>query len=353
MAGMGERTTRRAVGGGAAALALAVLLAACGGGSGDEGAGDGSSAGAGSGGGVAAGDGPWSFTDDRGEVIELDEVPDTIVGHTTTAGGLWEYGIEVAGVFGPLARPDGTPDPGLGNADPDDFTSVGETEGRPNVEAIAATDPDIVVVPMWGDDTYWGIEGGLVEQVEAIAPIVGIRVEERGMDEPLGRMAELAESLGADPATVEEGRAAFEEASDRLAAAVEGNPGLRVLAASGSESEMFVAYPPAFPDLRYYQSLGLDIVEPTEHPEAAGAWQSLSWEQADTYPADMILADVRFGSVESLLDMVPDTLTRLPAVEADQLVAWPAAYAIGYGNVAEIVDDLAAAVEGASPDIVD
>jgi hypothetical protein len=34
------------------------------------------------------------------------------------------------------------------------------------------------------------------------------------------------------------------------------------------------------------------------------------------------------------------------------MLARPAAYAMGYGHVASILDDLAAAVEDASPDVV-
>ena len=44
--------------------------------------------------------------------------------------------------------------------------------------------------------------------------------------------------------------------------------------------------------------------------DADGYWQTLSWEQADTYPVDVILADVRGASIDSLLDLLPENPRR-------------------------------------------
>lgn len=332
----------------AAAIVVGMLAAGCGGGSSGED--EGSGAGGDGGGG-------WSFTDDRGVTHTLDEVPDVVVAQSVSAGGLWEYGVEVAGAFGPLRRPDGTPDPSIGLADPDAFASLGEVEGEVNLEALAALQPDIIVTQLWSDDSFWGIDDEL-DEMEALAPVVGIRVGERPVDEPLARLAELATSLGGDPGDgvdtgdrVAEARAGFDQATDRLAAALADRPGLRVLAASGTPAEMYVAHPPGFPDLRYYQSLGMDLVEPEEHPTGQGYWETLSWEEADKYPADLVLADVRGATLEQLLDQMPPTAAALPAVAADQVIAWPASFALGYGNVAAVLDEVRAAVEAADPGI--
>ena len=154
------------------------------------------------------------------------------------------------------------------------------------------------------------------------------------------------------PTAVDAARDEFDAASTRFSDAVAAKPGLTVLAASGTLTEFYVAFPPGFPDLSYYASLGLDLVEPTEHPEAGGYWQTLSWEEVGMYPADMILADVRGGSIDFLLDQMPASGLELPAVQADQTVAWPAASAVGYGNAAAELDALAGAVEGADAGIV-
>jgi iron complex transport system substrate-binding protein len=298
--------------------------------------------------------GAWSFTDDRGHVVTLDAPPDVIVAQSVSAGGLWEYGVEVDGVFGPLRRPDGDPDPAIGLADPDDFASVGEIESEVDLEAVAEIQPDVIVTQLWGDGTLWGIDDEL-DELESLAPIIAIRVGETSMDEPLAELAELAGSIGgADARTkVDEAETAFDAASERLSAALEAKPDLQVVAASGTLSEMYVAYPPGFPDLHYYQSQGMDLAEPEEHPTAGGYWETLSWEQADKYPADLILADVRGATLEQLVEQMPPTAAALPAVESEQVIAWPASFALGYGNVAEVIDLITAAVVSADPAVAD
>jgi iron complex transport system substrate-binding protein len=72
----------------------------------------------------------WTFTDDLGTTIELDEAPDTTGVQSVIAGGLWEYGIVADGVFGPLRRADGSADPSLGLADPTTSRRSGRSTAR-------------------------------------------------------------------------------------------------------------------------------------------------------------------------------------------------------------------------------
>jgi len=327
---------------------LAGLLAACGGG-GSERATD-TSAPAGEATTSGADDSGWTFEDDAGITHHLDEAPETIVAQASAAGAIAEYGVPVKGVFGPLKRSDGTPDPGIGRADPDDFTSIGESETEINLEALIAMDPDIVVTGMWDDGDYWGIPDGDLERIRKVAPIVGIRVDDRSMDEPLARFAELAESLGADEGKVDAARAEFQTASDRLEAANEDNPGVTFVAASGAPAEMYIAHPPAFADLRYLQGIGLDLVVPKTHATSGGFWETISWEQAGKYPADVVLADARGGTMKEIDDFLPPPAKNLPAIEAGQIMAWPASLAFGYGNVADYLNDVRAMLEKADPD---
>jgi iron complex transport system substrate-binding protein len=207
--------------------------------------------------------------------------------------------------------------------------------------------PDLIVAPMWDEDLYWGIADEEVDQIREIAPIVGIRVDNRTIDEPIGRVAELAVALGADVAAVAEARDRFDVASDELRTALVAKPGLRVVAASGSASEVYVAYPPGFSELAYYQSLGMHLVEPEDCPTSNGFWETLR-EEADRYPVDVILADARTGDIDQL-GQVPDRVLGLPAVTADQIASWYTAQALGFDNSAEIISDQAAA---ASADLV-
>ena len=331
------------------ALASSLALTAACGGSDDDASAD-TDTGSADGG---SSSGEWTFIDDNGNSVTLDAPPATVVAQSTIAGGLWEYGIDVAGVFGPLRRADGEPDPAIGLADPDDFESLGEVDSEINIEALAALQPDVIIAPAWGDDTYWGIAPDAVDELEQIAPIIGIRVDDRPMDEPLARVAELASSISDDAAAeVDAARSEFDTSSQALSDAVAAKPGLTVLAASGTLQEFYVAWAPGFPDLNYYASLGMQLVEPTEHPEANGYWQKLSWEQVDTYPADLILSDVRAATLEEQIAQLPPTAQDLPAVQADQMIAWPAASALGYGNAAAVLATVTTAVDAADENVV-
>jgi len=301
---------------------------------------------------VTAPAGTWSFTDDRGETVTLDEAPKVIAADAATAGGLWEYGIDVdGGVFGDLVLPDGTPSPGIGLASPDDFESVGNAT-QVNLEELAAKRPDVIVGAMWDDEQFYGIDPEQLDEVAKIAPLIGIRVDDRKVTEPLARVAELAESLGADPdGKIADAKAAFDASSRAFTKANEAKPDLLTAAVSGSATEMYVAYPPKWPDLSYYQELGMNLVEPKDHPTAGGFWETLSWEEAGTYPVDLVMADGRGGSLGSIKEQIPAVALSMPALAADQIVIWPAVHAYGYGYFATILDNLTKAVDDADPEV--
>jgi iron complex transport system substrate-binding protein len=297
--------------------------------------------------GAETGEGAWTFTDDAGETITLDEAPDTIVAETTMAGGLWELGVTPAATYGPRTGSEGTKEPSIGLADPDDLgESLGEEFGQINLEQLAALEPDVIVAPYWGDGTYWGIDDTMKEQILEIAPLIGIDVTSEPTDQVLSRVADLAEALGAD---LEDGKAAaviadFEAASTKLSEATAANPGVRVQAVSGSDSILYVAVPSGYSDLKYFQQLGVEMVEPDTDEEF---WEELSWEAADKYPADMIIADARSGSVEEITAALPQNAQQLPAVQAGQLHLWMVPYSNGYGYFATILDDLATQISAA------
>ncbi len=96
----------------------------------------------------------------------------------------------------------------------------------------------------------------------------------------------------------------------------------------------------------------MDLVEPDEHPIAQGWWETLNWEEADSTPAYRVLADVRGATLEQLVELMPPTAAALPAVAAGQVIAWPTSFALGYCNVAAVLDEVRAAVEAADPGIV-
>lgn len=289
----------------------------------------------------------WTFTDDFGVTHTLDAAPEVVVAEVSVAGALWDLGYEVDASFGQRELPDGTTDP-LGLADPDAFASLGEVYGEVDVERLRLLEPDIIVVPSYEEREYWGIDEELVDEVEDVAPVVALAVPDRTLRQMADRVAELGQALGVDldSPQVTEAVAAYEESEAALREALEDRPGLTFMAASGTPENLYVAVPSGYADLKTYQSLGMDIVEPDTDEQY---WETLSWENADAYTADVILGDSRGGTVEQILQQIPEAARGLLGATPERLARWEAIHAPGYANLARILDDLRAVVEAADP----
>lgn len=295
--------------------------------------------------------GPWEFTDDRGTEISLDAAPATIVASPAVAGALAEYGIDVAGVLGATERMDGTPDPALGDADVSDMAALAPA-GQLNVEQLLALQPDIVIAEAWDDDTTVGLTAQELELIEQQVPVATVRIDGKPLDEVLQRFGDIAISIKGDEAAaqVDKGRADLEAAEANLTEA--SSSGIRVLAASGSPTELYVARPEGYADLSFFKDAGVNLVTPTSpvgSGPAAEFWETLSWEEANRYPADFILADARFGGADWALDQLPEAARRLPAFQAEQVAPWELTYAFGYRNFSDIVNRLAEGISAAKP----
>lgn len=332
-------------------LALTVVLAACSGSSNaDDDAGSDEAPVNDADSGTTAPEGPWTFTDDFDVTHQLDEAPDVIVAEVSVAGALWDLGIQVDATFGQRQLPDGTTDP-FGLADPDAIESIGEEYGDVNVERLRLLQPDIIVVPSYLDNQYWGIDEDIVGQVEDTAPVVAITIPDKNLEEMADRVLDLAETLGVDPESeaVTEVQQQFHDAQDGLEAALADKPGLTFMAASGSVDQLYIAVPSGYADLLSYQELGMEIVEPDTDEQY---WETLSWEQIDRYEADVILADSRAGTPEQALEQIPEGARDVPAIQAGQLARWEVLLSPGYANLARILNDLTEVVESADPNVV-
>lgn len=325
--------TRREVIVGGSAFAALTVLGACG----DEGSSRSS----------ADGEGRWTFTDDRGVDIRLPRRPERIVSYVGTAAVLWDFGIRPIGVFGPQRREDGTPEPAAGRLDLDSVVSVGEVWEAVNLEALAELRPDLVI--SGGTDSPWVIADQL-DLVEEIAPVALVEVYGAPARTIIGNYERLAVALGADLRSdeLQAAQADFDEAADQLATVTEAKPNLTVIATYANEEGLFVAKPADFPDLLEFQELGVHVVEP-EGPDEY--WVELSWEEADRYPADVIIHDIRSYSEQP--DQLADrpTWAALPAVEAGQVGAWSAETVLSYQGFAATFRDLAALLEQADPTV--
>ncbi|MFJ4717258.1 ABC transporter substrate-binding protein [Streptomyces sp. NPDC088785] len=337
-----SRPTRRGLIAAGGALGLGAALAACGGDSGD--------------GGSAAArttekPGPWSFEDDRGTTVKLDAPPANIVAFTGVGAALYDYGIQVKGVFGPTTGKGGKPDVQAGDMPVDKVTVIGNTWGQFNIEKYAGLAPDVLISTMFDSaGTLWYVPEESKDKIAELAPSVGVSVFDRQLTKPLERMYALAESLGGDlkDAKVVAAKKRFEDAAARLRRAAKAHPDIRVLAGSASADIFYVSGTDLSIDLEYFKALGVNFVEPpAKAKKDSGGWfENLSWENVDKYPADIIMMDDRAQALQP--DAIEEgTWKKLPAVKAGQVIARSPEPILSYDKCAPLLEHLAQAIETA------
>ncbi|THV37078.1 ABC transporter substrate-binding protein [Glycomyces buryatensis] len=336
------RIARRGLLAGGGALGLTGALAACGAGEdGDDASGD-------------APEGPWSFADDAGETVELDAVPTKIVAFTGMAAALYDFGIEVAGVFGPTTNEDGSPTSQAGDLPVDDLTVIGNAYGEFDIEAYAGIGPEVLMTHYYVDPAaLWYVPEESADQVKELAPVVLLSADDaertNTLDDIIVRHSELAASLGADleSETNAANKERYDAAVEALKTAAADNP-VTVLACSAAAEIFYASSADANNDLRFFQELGVQFIAPDALDEATGSYyENLSWENADKYAADVLFLDSRVQALQ------PDALTEfptwnaLPAVEAGQVVGWEAEPMYSYGLAAASIEALAEAIASA------
>ncbi|MFD3547622.1 ABC transporter substrate-binding protein [Streptomyces sp. NPDC058655] len=331
--------TRRGLLAAGGALGLVVALAACGGN--DTAKGDGGKD-------KGAASGPWSFKDDLGKDVSAKATPKNIVAFTGTAAALSDYGIPVKGVFGPTKTGDGKPDVQAGTMDISKVEILGNAYDQFNVEKYAALRPDLLVTNTW-DGTYWYVPEAAKDKILKLAPAAAIGAGgDVTMDKALQRTAELAQSLGADLESRKtvDAKARFEAAAGKVREATKANPGVKVLAGSGADALFYVSSPDTAADLKYFKSLGVEFVTPQNLGEG-GFFESLSWENAGTYKADVILLDNRTSALQPEQLKAKPTWGELPAVKAGQVVPRMAEPIYSYDKCAQLLEDLATSIRNA------
>ncbi|MFC7327025.1 ABC transporter substrate-binding protein [Marinactinospora rubrisoli] len=291
--------------------------------------------------------GEWTFGDGTGDEITLPERPQRVVAYSGVAAALWDYGFEVVGVFGPVDGVGGEPAPQIGDVDTDQVETLSQTYGELSVESLAALEPDLIVTHAFGDLLWYLPEN--TEQIEAVAPIATLQITGVSAEQQIQNHLDLAVALGVDPEAeqVTEARATYEEAIARLDAATEANPDLRVVPVSASPDDFFVGNAAAGGDLGLFQEHGVNFPE-TGAP-TGDEYEQLGWEQADTYPADLILQDARPDRTPVAELAGLPIWGDLPAVRAGQVGEWRAETPYSYARYAETVSALAEDIENSEP----
>lgn len=334
------RLSRRALLATGGALTAGILLAACGGT--DAGGAQGSS---------SQGGGAWSFTDDRGEKATADAMPKRIVAYVGAAAVLQDLGLgdRIVGVYGPLKKKDGSPDPLAGDLDVNKVTSLGNTYGEFNLEKYAALKPDLHVGNMYLPGQFFFVPEDSAEKVLGLAPNVAIGTGKgTTMDKDIQRFIDLAKSLGADVSSPEitSAKKRYDEAVADLKAAVKENPGVKVLAASGSPDLFYASTPEANADLKFFRELGVDFVVP-DKVSAQGYYEELSWENAGKYKADVIYLDSRAAALQPKDLASKPAWSDLPAVKAGQIEPWGSEPRFSYAGFTPQIEALTKTLKSA------
>ena len=300
--------------------------------------------------GASAGDGQWSYVSGDGKTYTAPETPKRIVAHAYAAAALMEFGIKPVGVYadGPVKD-----DVGLKGVDFSGVEILGQTWGEIDVEKAATLRPDLIVGDWWPvEKAYSGMEAGVKERSKKIADlaqVVGPSVGDSAVELVEG-YEELARTLGGDT-SAGGSRAEFERAVERFEAAVAGQEGLTALAISPFGQDYAVAVPKHAPELLDFQRWGLDVMVPRRPDPEFPYWQTLSFEQVDTYQADLLLFDDRnYPGNLKVLEKAP-TADRIKAFAAGAYTTWPAYWLHRYSDYADELNRLAEVIEGADPGV--
>ncbi|KAA1424632.1 ABC transporter substrate-binding protein [Mumia zhuanghuii] len=280
-------------------------------------------------------------------------MPIRIIAHAYSAAALMEHGIKPIAVYadGPIKD-----DVGLQGVDFDGIEVIGETWGKIDVEKAAELKPDLIVGDYWPvEKSYSGVEDGVEEaskRIAELAPIVGPSQGDSIVDLIEG-YAVLAESLGADvdSGSGAEAKAAFESARQTFSEAAAAKPGLTALALSPYEDTYAVAVPKYAPELLDLQEWGLDVIVPAKPDPDFPYWESLSFENADTYQPDLLMFDDRNypGNYETL--EAQPTADHIAAFAAGQYTEWPAYWLHTYSDYAAQLTELTAAIKKTDPNV--
>ncbi|TWF95763.1 ABC transporter substrate-binding protein [Saccharopolyspora dendranthemae] len=295
----------------------------------------------------------WSYTDDRGVVVNRPERPQQIVAQVSAAAALQDFGVAIAGTFGPLVRDDGSVEPEAGTLDPRQVTDVtGAGYGEVNLERLASLHPDVLVSGKYAEyPGLWHLVEDQEQKVKQIVPTLGVAQSGIALPAAIRKYQELARALGADVESpkVKSDERAFEAAAGRLReiGARMKSQGKTILPIGGTKEEFFVVVPARNPDLDYYvKELGLPITAPRDPDQASGSYyERLSWEKANAYPGDIMLWDARSASMTPEQMKQNPVFAATPAARANRFVEWDAVAPMSHASYAKIMNKLADQIE--------
>ena len=297
------------------------------------------------------GAGPWTYKDDLGTSISLDHAPKRLLVQSSMAAALTDLGLgdEIVGTFGPLKNADGQPDSqvaGLDLGKAEDVTGGGEY-GSIDLEKAASLKPDLVVTSAYLKSDLWYVNDATAKKLKQLAPILVVSFDGKTLPQMLDSTERAAKALGADveSETVRTAHDDFTAAADRVEKAGKALGGKKILVGSPAKDVFYVSNPEVSPDLKYWRDqLKLPLVVPTK-PDEGGYFQTLSWEKADLYPADVFLYDDRVGKAGLAILEDQPVFETLPAAKHKAYIPWTSVAPPSYRAYADIMNRLATQLE--------
>lgn len=277
----------------------------------------------------------WTYTDDTGTTVTLPQRPERVAAYADYAIGMFAYGLQPSAVFG---RVDVATDPRFTDFDLSNTTIVGNSYGEIDLEALAASEPDLIVTGIYPTDRdgtldstqpyYAFADLEQQEQLAKIAPIVAIKVGGNGLD-VITSLTALSEALGASPDTIAAARTDFDTASAELTAAA-GDGTIEVTQMYADADGIYVVKPADEPETQLYRSLGVTFTD--LHPDGDYYWDIFSWENVgQMMTGDVLLPNVEGFQAEALA--AQPTFASSPALVAGQVHTWNGA-ALDYASQA-------------------
>jgi iron-desferrioxamine transport system substrate-binding protein len=293
---------------------------------------------------ASKGAGAWTFVDDRKLTVRLPRRPTRIVAYTTAAAALRQWGVTPVGVFGDNPRED----PVLAGFPWGESEVIGSVYGEIDGAMLDSLKAELIV-SMWypppANAPLFGFKD-IAQQtrIGSRVPIAGINGHLIATQQ-IDRFGDLARALGSDTTTdaIRRARAAFLRAEASLSEIARRGSNLRIIAASGDQSTMYVAKLADFGDLSFYRRRGVPLVS-AQTPVAY--WDRFGWEHAARYPADGIMYDARSLFLPLRQAKEIPAFAALPAVRANQIAGWQVNPPPSYQAYAAAMSDLATMIAG-------
>ncbi len=264
--------------------------------------------------------------------IDFGNPPETLVMDCYAYSSLHEYGLEPDALFGFECDNEAL----MGNADIEGVETVGQ-DAEIDPEKLAELRPDAIIGNGNADGWSW-FEDDVNAQLTRVAPFVPLP-SEGSIDEKIADTREIADFFGADveAENIVAADEDYEAAKEAFSEAVEGKD-YNFLLASPTKEMLYTGVGFAQADL--LEELGANIVGP-DAPAEGNPWGQVAWEDASTYPADVILVE----NFDLEAPFTAELWDDLPAVKADQLSTWSSKGALTSRTYADWLQDLADKVE--------